>query len=45
MLWFSYLITIEDVYIGLTKFDSQKLGDLQAIKAEMLKWVRKEAHA
>ena len=36
---------IEDVCIGLKKSASQKANNLQCIKAKMLKWTGKEAHA
>ena len=36
---------IEDICIGLQKLPSWKACDLQCVKAEMLKWKLKEAHA
>ena len=41
----SPFFTIGDIYIGLKKLASRKESDLQCIKTEMLKWMRKETHA
>ena len=40
----SPFLTIEVIGIGLKKWVSRKARDLQCIKAEMLKWTRKDAH-
>ena len=38
----SSFFTIEDVHRGLKKLATRKAGDLQGVKAEMLKWTREK---
>ena len=40
----SPFFTSDDICIELKKLASRKASDLQCIKVEMLKWMRKEAH-
>ena len=37
-------LTIEDVHHGHEKLATRKAGDLQGVKAEMLKWTREKMH-